>query len=119
MIGSLQAEVLVALREVGEGPAKAVREQLASAGVNVAYTTVATILARLHERGMVRRRREKCQGGERFVYRPVDFERRYLRNMLRGVVTLFGPSGVVHLHEELAKLQPAEERELRRRLKLP
>jgi hypothetical protein len=38
--------------------------------------------------------------------------------VLRGVVTLFGPSGVVHLNQELAKLKPAEERELRRRLKL-
>jgi predicted transcriptional regulator len=118
MIGSLEAEVVLALREVGEGAARDVREQLAVTGVQVAYTTVATILTRLHEKGIVRRRREKCQGGERYVYRPVDFERRYLRNLLRGVVTMFGPSGVVHLNEELAKFQPAEARELRRRLKI-
>jgi predicted transcriptional regulator len=118
LVGSLETEVLVALREVGEGPARDVREQLAVSGVQVAYTTVATILARLHDKGLVRRRREKCQGGERYVYRTVDFERRYLRNLLRGVVTMFGPSGVVHLNEELAKLHPAEERELRRRLKI-
>jgi hypothetical protein len=67
---------------------------------------------------MVRRRRETCRGGERYVYRPVDFERRYLMSLLRGVVTLFGPAGVVHLNEELAKLRPEEEDELRRRLKL-
>ena len=118
MLGSLEAEVLLSLRELREGPARDVRERLEQRGMEVAYTTVATILARLHEKGLVRRRREKCQGGERYVYRPLDFERKYLRNLLRGVVTLFGPSGVVHLNEELSKLQPSEERELRRRLKI-
>ena len=101
-----------------EASAREVRRLLDARGVTVAYTTVATILARLHSKGMVRRRRERCRGGERFVYRPVDFERKYLRNLLRGVVTLFGPSGVVHLNEELAKLRPAEGRALRRRLGL-
>jgi hypothetical protein len=39
-------------------------------------------------------------------------------NLLRGVVSMFGPAGVVHLNEEIAKLNPSEERELRRRLEL-
>lgn len=118
MIGSLESDVLRSLAAVPKGSAREVRAQLEAEGTVVAYTTVATILARLHEKGLVRRRRERCQGGSRFVYRPVDFERKYLRNLLRGVVQLFGPSGVVHLDEELARLRPAEARRLRRRLKL-
>jgi predicted transcriptional regulator len=86
--------------------------------VSVAYTTVATSLGRLFDKGLVRRRRETCRGGERYLYRSVDVERAYLRDVLRGVVTLFGPSGVVHLNQELAKLPPGKERELRRRLRL-
>ena len=118
MIGSLETEVMVSLRELGEGPARDVRVSLERRGIRLAYTTVATILARLYAKGLVRRRREPCQGGERYVYRPAEVEQKYLRNILRGVVAMFGPAGVVHLNEEIAKLDPTEEKELRRRLGL-
>jgi predicted transcriptional regulator len=118
MLGSLEAEVLVSLQGLEEAPARSIRDDLERRGIKVAYTTVATILGRLFDKGMVRRRRETCRGGERFVYRPTDFERRYLKQLLNGVVSMFGPAGVVHLTEELERLQPAEAHELRRRLKL-
>jgi predicted transcriptional regulator len=118
MLGSLESEVMSALRTQKEGSARDLRAVLRSRGVEVAYTTVATILSRLHDKGLVRRRRESCQGGSRFIYRPVDFERQYLRGVLKGVVDLFGPAGVVHLSEEMEKLQPAQKRKLRRRLGL-
>jgi len=118
MIGTLEAEVLRSLRELEEAPARTVQDRLKVRGVRVAYTTVATSLSRLFDKGLVRRRREACQGGERYLYRSVNFEQKYLRDVLRGVVTLFGPSGVVHLNQELSRLRPGEERELRRRLKL-
>jgi len=118
MLGSLETEVLGALRELEEAPARDVRKALDQRGTRVAYTTVATILSRLHEKGLVRRRRETCRGGERYVYRAADVEQKYLINLLRGVVAMFGPAGVVHLNEEIAKLNPTEERELRRRLEL-
>ncbi len=118
MLGSLESEVLLAVRRLGEAPARDVREQLKSEGTRVAYTTVATILSRLYEKGLVRRRRETCRGGERYVYRAAEVERKYLINLLKGVVAMFGPAGVVHLNEEIAKLNPSEERELRRRLGL-
>jgi predicted transcriptional regulator len=118
VLGSLESEVLLSLRRLGEAPARDIREQLRTQGTRVAYTTVATILSRLHEKGLVRRRRETCRGGERYVYRAAEVEQKYLINLLKGVVDMFGPAGVVHLNEEIAKLNPAEERELRRRLGL-
>jgi len=118
MLGSLETEVLGTLRELKEAPARDVREALDQRGTRVAYTTVATILSRLYGKGLVRRRRETCRGGERYVYRTADVEQKYLMNLLRGVVSMFGPAGVVHLNEEIAKLNPSEERELRRRLEL-
>jgi predicted transcriptional regulator len=118
MLGALETEVLGALRELEEAPARDVRQALDRRGTRVAYTTVATILSRLYEKGLVRRRRETCRGGERYVYRTADVEQKYLMNLLRGVVAMFGPAGVVHLNEEIAKLNPAQERELRRRLEL-
>jgi predicted transcriptional regulator len=118
MIGALETEVLYSLRELGEAPARGVRAALEKNGTRVAYTTVATILGRLFDKGLVKRRRETCRGGERYVYRPAEVEQKYLLNLLKGVVAMFGPAGVVHLNEEIAKLHPAEERELRRRLGL-
>ena len=118
MIGSLETEVLAALRELGEAPAASVRRSLERRGTRVAYTTVATILSRLYDKRLVRRRREACRGGERYVYRTANVEQKYLLNLLRGVVAMFGPAGVVHLNEQIAKLKPSEERELRRRLGL-
>jgi predicted transcriptional regulator len=118
MLGALETEVLGALRELEEAPAREVRSALERRGTRVAYTTVATILSRLFDKRLVRRRTETCRGGERYVYRPADVEQKYLVNLLRGVVAMFGPAGVVHLNEEIAKLNPSEERELRRRLGL-
>ena len=118
MLGSLEAEVMTSLRELEEAPAREVRQRLASHGVRLAYTTVATILSRLYDKGLVQRRREPCRGGERYVYRPAAVEQKYLVNLLRGVVAMFGPAGVVHLNEEISKLDPSQERELRRRLGL-
>ncbi len=118
MIGSLEASVLSSLRDLGEAPARDVRQALDRTGTRLAYTTVATILARLHDKGLVTRRKETCRGGERYVYRAAPVEQKYLLNLLRGVVRMFGPAGVVHLNEELAKLDPSEERALRRRLGL-
>ena len=118
MLGSLETEVMTALRELHEAPAREVRQQLAANGIRVAYTTVATTLSRLHDKGLVLRRRETCRGGERYVYQPAAVEQKYLMNLLRGVVAMFGPAGVVHLNEEISKLNPSQERELRRRLGL-
>ncbi len=119
MLGSLESEVLATLRELGEAPARDVRKVLERHGHRVAYTTVATILSRLYTKKLVKRRREPCQGGGRYVYRAGNVEQKYLANLLRSVVAMFGAAGVVHLNEEIAKLDPSEERELRRRLGLP
>jgi len=109
---------MISLRELEEAPAREVRRHLEGRGMRLAYTTVATILTRLYAKGLVRRRRETCQGGERYVYRPAEVEQKYLKAVLRGVVAMFGPAGVVHLNEEIAKLDPSEEKALRRRLGL-
>ena len=117
-LGTLESDVLRSLRDLDEAPARSVQIHLERGGRKIAYTTVATTLGRLWTKRLVRRRRESCRGGERFVYRPADFERQYMRQLLRGVVRLFGAAGVVHLSEELQKLEPAEEQSLRRRLGL-
>ena len=91
MIGSLEAQVLLTLQRLKKAPARAVLEEFVRHHQPIAYTTVATVLGRLHEKGLVRRTREPCRGGERYVYQAVDFEHKYMVNLLKGVVSLFGP----------------------------
>jgi BlaI family transcriptional regulator, penicillinase repressor len=47
-------------------PVASVQQRLARAGQDLAYTTVMTVLVRLHEKGVVTRRKE----GSRFLYAP-------------------------------------------------
>ncbi|WP_329139900.1 BlaI/MecI/CopY family transcriptional regulator [Streptomyces sp. NBC_01476] len=66
--GELEAEVLAALWAAGEPVgAGTVREQVAG---DPAYTTVLTILTRLHEKGLVTRER----AGRGYLYAPLHDE---------------------------------------------
>jgi predicted transcriptional regulator len=64
-LGPLEMQVLGLLH--GEEPSSVsqVRARLASRGQELAYTTVMTVLARLHDKGLVARERE----GKRLQYR--------------------------------------------------
>jgi predicted transcriptional regulator len=65
-IGPLQMRIL-GIWEDNEGLTVAdVQARLEKSGHKAAYTTVMTVLGRLHDKGMVRRERD----GRRFVYRP-------------------------------------------------
>jgi predicted transcriptional regulator len=64
--GELEAAVLAVLQEAGSPlSATEVRVRL---GGGLAYTTVVTILARLHGKGVLRRRKN----GRAFCYEPAD-----------------------------------------------
>jgi predicted transcriptional regulator len=66
--GELEAEVLAVLQASGSplSPGE-VRDQL---GGDLAYTTVVTILSRLHAKGLL----DRHKAGRTFVYRPVADE---------------------------------------------
>jgi predicted transcriptional regulator len=66
--GELEAEVLAALQAAGAAltPGE-VRDRL---GTGLAYTTVVTILSRLHDKGILERRKS----GRSYVYIPVADE---------------------------------------------
>ena len=68
--GTLEAEVMDVLRAAAEplSPGQ-VRERLAARQVeDLSYSTVVTIVSRLHAKGLLERER----AGRAFVYRPVD-----------------------------------------------
>ena len=66
-IPDAEADVLGVLFEAGESTARQIREALARKRP-MAHGTVVTLLKRLEERGLVRRR--KGDEGKAFIYRP-------------------------------------------------
>lgn len=63
-VGPLQMRILGLLDERNGLSVADVQQRLAKSGHQVAYTTVMTVLGRLHDKGLVRRERD----GKRYVY---------------------------------------------------
>ena len=107
--GELEAEVLAVLQSAGSAltPAQ-VRERL---GDPLAYTTVVTILSRLHTKGVLVRSR----AGRAFSYAPVADEPGLAARRMRGVLEAEADREAV-LARFVSGLSPADERLLRRML---
>lgn len=118
MLGPLEREVIAALKRLGKANTRQVLAELHAGGSEVAYTTVATILTRLHHKGLIGRSPEPFKGAERFVYTYKDIESDYIDDLLGGLVSAFGQKGVVHLAERLGEMSEADVKRLRSRLKV-
>jgi predicted transcriptional regulator len=78
--GELEAEVLAALWSAGEPVTAADVQQRVDS--ELAYTTVVTILSRLHEKGVATRDKH----GRSFLYSPVDDEAGLAARRMRKVL---------------------------------
>jgi len=107
--GELEGEVLAVLQSAGVAltPAQ-VRERL---GDPLAYTTVVTILSRLHAKGVLTRNR----AGRAFSYAPVADEPGLAARRMRGVLEAETDREAV-LARFVSGLSAADERLLRRML---
>jgi len=113
-LGDLQHAIMAVLWERGEATAASVHEAL-RAERGLAPTTIATMLRKMEDKGVVAHRAE----GRQFVYRPTVTEELVRRSMVGELVErLFGgdPKALVaHLVSE-HEIAPAELSDLRRRL---
>jgi predicted transcriptional regulator len=107
--GELEAEALAVLQAAGSAltPAE-VRERL---GDSLAYTTVVTILSRLHSKGVLTR----LKSGRAYSYTPVADEPGLAARRMRGVLDAQADRDVV-LARFVSGLSPADEELLRRML---
>src|SRR4249920_2098838 len=111
-LASLQLAIMRILWQKEEATVADVREVLAEEGRELAYTTVATMLAKMERKGQVAHR----AGGKAFVYHPVLRQEQVSRSMVADLAQrLFGGDVtlmVSHLldgcelsHGELARLK--------------
>ena len=101
MLGPLERDVNAVLQEIREGRTRDILSGVNGRGHRVAYTTVSTILTRLHAKGLIDRRPEPFRGGERYVYGYKDIEDAYIDDLLDGLVRVYGAPGVERLRERI------------------
>ncbi len=107
--GELEAAALAVLQAAGSVlTPRQVRERL---GGRLAYTTVVTILSRLHAKGVLTR----VRSGRAYAYAPVADEAGLAARRMRGVLEAEHDRETV-LARFVSGLSPADERLLRRML---
>jgi predicted transcriptional regulator len=99
----------------GESSVRSVMEALNERATNPrAYTTYMTIMARLHKKGMLARRRE----GKTDYYSPMHERDEYLalraRSEVEDLVAQYGDVALSHFAQQMASLDPARRRALQR-----
>jgi predicted transcriptional regulator len=111
----LETAVMEELWRTGEAPVRSVMEALnARSRRDRAYTTYMTIMARLHKKGLLVRRRE----GKTDHYAPVYAREEYMR--LRAgaevdqLVSEYGDLALTQFARQMAGLDPARRRALQR-----
>jgi len=111
LLGPLEADVVRAAWAIGEPVS--VRQLLGRVNdgrsPQLAYTTVMTVMNRLAEKGILRRRKQ----GRGYLYEPVAADPAGLA--VRGVVRDFGEAAIAHLVDE-AKSDPKVLKRLQRLL---
>jgi predicted transcriptional regulator len=111
----LESEVMEEIWSVGEANVRAVMDALnRRAEKPRAYTTYMTIMARLHRKGVLDRRRE----GNTDVYAPVLDREEYMaaraRAEVEGLVAEYGDVALTHFAQQVAQLDPERRRALQR-----
>ena len=118
VLGDLEADIMKTIWTIQSGDVKTIHKQL-NIERKAAVTTVATVLDRLHAKGLVKRELKK-EGGVRYVYSPAmtrnQFESTVVRNVLRGLFESFGDSAISYLVQTTGIEDEKTAEELRKQL---
>ena len=111
----LESEVMEQLWSSGEASVRSVMEALnAQAKADRAYTTYMTVMARLHDKGLLARRRD----GKTDYYTPAYERDEYMalraQAEVEELVAQYGDVALSHFAQQMASLDPARRRALQR-----
>lgn len=118
-LGDLERTVLDAVRHHGLCSTRDVLLDLQK-GREIAYTTVATTLDRLHAKQLLQRKRMRGKGGPHYVYQvspSTALQKKSVSEAVSRLVDVFGPGVVTSIYDELNALSGAELEQLKRRAK--
>ncbi|MGI8428472.1 MAG: BlaI/MecI/CopY family transcriptional regulator [Solirubrobacteraceae bacterium] len=110
----LESEVMEELWASGETSVRTVMEALNRRTKPRAYTTFMTVMARLHSKGVLDRRRQ----GKTDFYRPVLSREEFLEaraaSEVDALVDQFGDLALTHFARQMSQVDPKRLRELQR-----
>lgn len=116
-LGELEAAILGTVQKLGKASAREVMKEVSTR--HLAYTTISTVLDRLHQKGMVKRTRVIGRGGTKYVYSfssSADLRANIVNKALDRLVSAFGPSIVPTIYDSLNEISKEEAADLRRRI---
>ena len=112
-LGPLESEVMDRIWKRRRATVREVVDELSPSRA-LAYTTVMTIMTRLHAKGLLARERD----GKTYVYRPAlsraEHRARLSRDLVRGLVNEFGDVALAQFAEELSSVDAAHRASLKR-----
>jgi predicted transcriptional regulator len=101
VLGDLEADIMKTIWTIKEGDVKSIHREL-NKERKAAITTVATVLDRLHGKGLVERNLVKS-AGVKYIYSPAmtrkQFESTVVSNVFKGLLESFGESAINYLAE--------------------
>jgi len=117
VLGELESEIMEIVWQSKEPiPVRKVTETLQRKR-KIAYTTVMTIMGRLVDKDLLKRK----ESSKAYIYQPVYSKDRFLtrvsRQIIRNFIISFGEAAVAHFAEEINRLTPAKRKELKNLLK--
>lgn len=119
VLGDLEATVMEATWQLEKGDVKAIHRRV-NQEKKVAVTTVATILDRLHKKGLVKRRLLTTYS-LRYEYSPAlskaEFETAVVRDVFKGLLETFEETTIYYLVNELGLENRGKIDEIRKSLK--
>jgi predicted transcriptional regulator len=116
-LGELEADILGAVQKLGKASAREVMEEVSAR--HLAYTTISTVLDRLHQKGMLKRTKVIGRGGTKYVYSSsssVDLRVSIVDKALDRLVSAFGPSIVPTIYDSLNEISKEEAADLKKRV---
>ena len=106
-LGSLESDVIRTVWEKGEASVQDVKDALEPKRP-LAYTTVMTVMSRLSEKGLLRRRKE----GRAYIYSPASSQEKLAGSMLNSLVDRLydgaTDKAIAHLLESDEQVDEAE-----------
>lgn len=115
LLGGLEAEIMGILWARRRATVREVLQALAPRRP-LAYTTILTVMTRLAEKGLLRRRRR----GKAHQYEAAETEQQFLRRasqrLVRSLVADLGDAAVAAMADEIERVDPARLERLRLRL---
>ena len=105
-LSPLESKVLAKLTELGAGGTRDIYLGLKDKK-KFALTSVAVILNRLYEKGLVSREVKSCRGGIKYLYSvkkdKKEFERSVIDSVLNKLINRFGNSAISYFNERFSK----------------